>query len=145
MKSKTLYWDFILILILIGGLLLIQFGFQIRKDPGSISETIYGNELFSYSLDSLSVDEYILMQDSIKRLYDYKKWQLKDEGSGLSLMNTIGAKLITECDSCIAFGKSPPQKQKYYLELPGYELKNGSEFEIEFGKYFIKHPVWDKE
>src|SRR5688572_19461486 len=72
-------------------------------------------------------NEYCLkLKDSLDKIRDWEIARLRGRWSGW-FVGFFGVKKINECDSCDSFDRIKYQfRDKYFVELPGYTLKEDS-------------------
>jgi hypothetical protein len=93
--------------------------------------------------EDLPFKDYKHIQDSLDKINQVQKMKLIGTGEELGI-GPVGIRKISECDTCNSFETKGKETDKYFIELPKYELKDGGIFSIINGKYFLKHVVWDE-
>src|SRR5262245_1982272 len=87
-----------------------------------------------------SSDSLRKINDSIQQVKDWKVARLRGYGNS-TRAPLFGVHEIIECDSCNTVFKTKfPDafKEKYFIGLYGFTLRNGASFYIRNGKYYIQ-------
>ncbi|MBO9561543.1 MAG: DUF2975 domain-containing protein [Niastella sp.] len=153
---RKIKFDFANIVLIVGPMILFIVNFF--PDFPMANEVDYQSSIvLSETEDSVETltwrDTGLLTYDQYREIEQNEKY-LKIErdlidhgkmGSG-TFTSLIGYKKYSECFDCVTREdfRSHKKSDRYYLELPGYTLKdNDSRFLVKNGEYYLEYPVWD--
>jgi hypothetical protein len=102
-------------------------------------------DMAAIDLDNFVPEDCKRISDSLDIIKQWKRHRLKTLGNSITTF-FIGVSKIDECDSCnTAFREefASALKTKYFIQFPGYTIKEDASFFINKDKYYISYTIWD--
>lgn len=138
--SGKRYWVFAISSLLIVFLCLVDFPKSARNRAFFPHES----EQQLWNWDVMDFPRYKKITDSLRRITEQEKALLRADGEEIAL-GVVGTRRVRECINCLEEPLSSDLlADHYYLTLPGYFLKKGTQYGIERNSYFIVNPAWPR-
>lgn len=117
------------------------------SDPRENSEGKLVNTATASIIPQNSTDSQLIIynkvNDSLQKIINWKKHRLEATGSGTFVL-FAGTSRIDECDSCIDINEKSI-RNKYFISLTGFTLKQNASFRIEGNDYFIDRYIIEEK